>query len=73
MVNKKPLRDHSPEMLSPRQVADLLGVSVTSLYARLHEEGPMPLPHVRAGRLFYIPRRGLNKWFKRIGAPDMHA
>ena len=47
----------------PKQAAYLMGMSVRSLYRRLHGEDAPPFK--RRGKLFLMPRQEFDEWVSR--------
>ena len=51
--------DELPLLLNVKQLADLLGVSDSSVYELIQEDG---FPSLRVGRRIVIPKEELREW-----------
>ena len=51
--------DELPLLLNVKQLADLLGVSDSSVYELIQEDG---FPSLRIGKRIVIPKEELRKW-----------
>jgi len=62
-------REISGGLLSPKDVADLLGVPYTSIYALIHRWG---LPAFKFGKHLRVRQEDLEQWLetKRVEIPD---
>ena len=51
--------DELPLLLNAKQLADLLGVSDSSVYELIHEDD---FPSLRIGKRIVVPKEELRKW-----------
>ena len=49
------------ELLTPEQVAGMLQVKLSTIYAWTHQRA---IPHFKVGRLVRFTRRGLEQWLQ---------
>jgi excisionase family DNA binding protein len=61
---KKLLPGDQGKTLTPHEVGELLGISVSAVYKRLHDGR---IPHVRIGKNFYIEPVAFKRWLKSLG------
>lgn len=68
-MSKKPLPRAVPiadrAILSPQELADLLGISIVMVY-RMLKDGE--IPRRRAGRKYIIPRSAVEDWLRNAPA-----
>lgn len=55
------------KLLTVKQAAEQLGVSMSVMYEMVHRTDGLGVPHVRLGRTFRISRRALEKWIDETG------
>lgn len=59
-------------LLTPAELAQMLGLSVQTIYNRLNEGRPLP-PHVRIGRLLRFRLSDVLAWIAALPTHEVHS
>ncbi len=59
---KEDLRDIPCLVYKTNEVAQIMGVSTTTVYRLIEEKN---LPHIRLGKLYRIPKSRFHEWLER--------
>lgn len=54
----------APQLLTPKEVADLLGVPISWVYKRTERGAANRLPHIKLGKYVRFHRADLERWLE---------